>query len=172
MVEQRKQARGWHEYFAGFRANCESVPRLAAGLVQVILDDQRRIPYLLVWRWLDRDPIEEALRVSPWMGPFAGVELKRQNGSAQVVRVVRRRLPRNGGTSVLFICEFCSVPCRYLYGWSVVTEKVVRSEWKCRSCADLRYRSEGTYLRMRRLGGLPRTPPWDPWISSRPLGVR
>lgn len=167
-MEQRKQERGWHEYFVGFRVNCESVPRLPTWAVRWALDDPRGVPYLLLWRWNDEGEIKEALRVSPWLPSVERVELKRTDGSSQVVATIRRPLPRSRGTALFFICPCCGVPRRYLYGWRVCSRRVVRSSWRCRTCAGLRYRSEGTYLSpwIRFLGGYPRTPPWDPWAFT------
>ena len=82
------------------------------------------------------------------------------------IRTVRRRLPRNGGMALLLTCPCCQRPCRHLYGWSVSDKRVVRSVWKCRICAGLRYTSEGAYVRFRWLGGYPRTLPWDPYIFN------
>ncbi len=156
--------RGCHEYFLGFRVNCESVPRLPVWAVQWALEDPRSVPYLLLWRWMDAGGIKEALRVSPRSLPLAGVELKRADGTSQIIETIRRPLPRNGGSSLFLICPCCGVPRRYLYGWQVCSQRVVRSSWICRTCAGLRYRSEGTYINpwSRGLGGYPRTPPWDP----------
>ena len=166
---QRKQERGWHEYFAGFRVNCESVPRLPTWAVRWVVDDPRGVPYLLVWRWMDAGEIKEALRVSRRSSSFAEVELKRADGTSQIVETMRRRLPRNGGNALFLVCPCCGVPRRHLYGWSVVSpQRVARSLWQCRTCAGLRYQSEGTYMSpwSRVLGGYPRTPPWDPWVFS------
>jgi hypothetical protein len=165
-----KQVRGWHEYFRGFRVNCESIPRLPAWTVRWALDDPRQLPYLLVWQWMDAGPIKEALRVSR-ASLVKGVLLKRVDGSSQIVGIARRPLPQNGGSAFFLICPSCRVPRRYLYGWSVSLRRVVQSLWKCRACAGLRYRSEGTYISpwLRHLGGYPRTPPWDPWAFSHPL---
>ena len=47
---QRKQRRGWHQHFLGFRArlNCENIPVIPVWLVRSNLNDPRRIPYLLI----------------------------------------------------------------------------------------------------------------------------
>ena len=63
MVEQRKQARGWHQRFIGPRANCESVPCLPAAAVAWVLDDPRQVPYLMVWKDSRSDGVIEAVRV-------------------------------------------------------------------------------------------------------------
>jgi hypothetical protein len=173
-VEQRNQPRGWHEYFVGFRINCESVPRLPAWAVRWALDDPRGISYLLIWRWMDSGEIKEALRISHCPPAVGGTELKRRDGTSQILSTIRRSLPRNGGSALLLVCPSCGVPRRYLYGWSVFSHRVMRSSWQCRTCAGLRYQSEGaitSYLG-RLLGGYPRTPPWDPWAFSCPLRAR
>ena len=105
-MEQRKQARGWHQHFIGSwaRLNCESIPVIPAWLVRSNLDDPRKIPYLLVWK--DErygDEIKEAVRLARYVEPNTShvtddyVVLKRTDGSATVLRIVWRMLPRNGG---------------------------------------------------------------------------
>ena len=167
-MKQRRQARGWHGYFDGFRVNCESVPRLPAWVVRWALTDPRGVPYLLLWRWRYEEEIKEALRVSPQSEPMTGVELKRADSTSQIIGTVRRSLPRNGGNALFLICPCCCVPRRYLYGWRVFSHRVIRSSWICRTCAGLRYRSEGAYLSpiARIYGGYPRTPPWEPDVFS------
>jgi hypothetical protein len=167
MVKQRRSQRGWHEYYYGFRANCESVPRLSAWIVRRVLDDPRCVPYFLFWRRMDRGAPKESLGIRglPPAGEWA--ELKRIDRSSVMVQTVRRRLPGNGGAALLLYCPSCSRPRRYLYGWSVTGgNRVVRSVWKCRDCAGLRYTSEGTYVRFRWLGGYPRASPWDPYVFT------
>lgn len=166
MVEQRMSQRGWHEYYDGFRANCESVPRLSAWLVRWVLDDPRCVPYLLFWRWMDRGAPDEILGIRglPPSGEWA--ELKRINRTSVAIQTVRRCLPRGRGVVLLLKCPSCWRPCRHLYGWSVRGQRVFRSVWKCRNCAGLRYTSEGTYVRFRWLGGYPRTSPWDPYVFT------
>jgi len=167
-VEQRKQKRGWHEYFEGFRANCESVPRLPMWAVRWALDDPRQVPYLLVWRWMERYELREILCVVPGLSSASEVHVERLDGTSQQIQIVGHSLPRNGGTVRLLVCSSCDKPRLHLYGWKVRSERVFRSLWRCRTCAGLRYQSEGTYIssRMRFLGGYPRTPPWDPWAFA------
>jgi hypothetical protein len=45
------------------------------------------------------------------------VELKRTNGSATVLRIVWRNLPRNGGRALFLLCPHCDTPRRHVYGW-------------------------------------------------------
>ena len=171
-MEQRRQARGWHQYFTGFRVNCESIPRLPAWAVRCAVDDPRGIPYLLIWRWMDSGEVKEALCVSQCPASVGGLELKRRDGTSQILRTIRRSLPRNGGDALLLVCPSCGVPRRYLYGWRVFSQQVWRSMWQCRTCAGLRYRSEGAITSSfgRLLGGYPRTPPWDPSAFSSRRG--
>jgi hypothetical protein len=144
MEQWKSQPRDSRQRFASYRVNCESVPCLPVWAVRWVLDDPRGIPYLLVWRWLDRGEVREALRVSRTLPPVEGVELKRTDGTSQVVETVRRPLPRNGGSALLLVCPHCGGPRRTLYGWSVCAQQLLRSLWQCRTCAGLRYRSEGT----------------------------
>ena len=45
------------------------------------------------------------------------VELKRTDGSATVLSIVWRILPRNGGRSLFLLCPYCNTPRRHVYGW-------------------------------------------------------
>jgi hypothetical protein len=74
-----------------------------------------------------------------------------------------RRQPL-GGRMLLLRCWRCQRPCRALYGFKVGNDgrfyKAVMADWECRRCAELRYSSEGGYLRpgvvFRAFGSLPR----------------
>jgi hypothetical protein len=59
MVEQRKRRGG---RFFGRRVNCEQVPLLPAWAVGWMLDDPRKIPYLLIWKSEYDGKIKEAVR--------------------------------------------------------------------------------------------------------------
>jgi hypothetical protein len=99
------------------RVNLEYVPLVPAKTVRWILDDPRRIPYLLVWV-SDRDGnAKDAVRVAQCgdHGPFYGtcrkvfylrdtcvrcswLKIKRSDGQCDIIRAVWLPLPRNGGT--------------------------------------------------------------------------
>jgi len=161
-VDQRKQGRGWNGHFLGFwaRLNCENMPVIPAWLVRSNLNDPRRIPYLLVWKDERDGEIKEAVRLARFVGTFDDhVELKRTDGSTTVLRIVWRTLPRNGGRALFLFCPYCETPRRHVYGWEWDSfsgwSNIVRSiSWRCRSCARLRYSSEGGYLRPTGLGRL------------------
>jgi hypothetical protein len=192
-VYQRKQGRGWDGHFLGFwaRLNCENMPVIPAWLVRSNLNDPRRIPYLLVWKdERHSGEIMEAVRLAHFIacGREANdyVELKRTDGSTTVLRIVWRMLPRKGGRALFLLCPHCDTPRRYVYGWvwdsvSGWSNRVRRISWRCRSCARLRYSSEGGYLRPAygRLGhfgvmlgaswgNLPRPDSWLPYIFTSP----
>jgi hypothetical protein len=194
-VEQRKQARGWHQHFIGSwaRLNCENMPVIPAWLVGSNLNDPRRIPYLLIWKDDRHDgEIKEAVRLARFVEPSNSrvtdnyVELKRADGSATVLRIVWRMLLRNGGRALLLVCSYCNTPRRHVYGWewdshSGWSNRVRRTDWCCRSCNRLRYSSEGGYLRpsglgrlgqlgvmLRALGNLPRPQSWLPYVFTSP----
>jgi len=84
-VEGRKQVRGWHQQFLGFRAriNCENIPVIPAWIVRNNLEDPRKSAYLLVWKdeWHGGE-IKEAARLTCFLACGAEnnhyVELKRQ----------------------------------------------------------------------------------------------
>ena len=166
MVKHRNQRRDWNERFAGFRINCESVPRLPASVMRNAVDDPRRIPYLLLWRDRWNEKIQEILRVI--LISENVIELKRSSGVSQRTELRRAGLP-NGGAALFLVCPSCYTARRDLYGWSTSSGGVFRSSWQCRICAGLRYSSEGRYVpRMFRCsgGGYPRTQPWDPLVFS------
>ena len=123
-MEQRKQARGWHQHFIGSwaRLNCENMPVIPAWLVRSNLNDPRRIPYLLVWKEDRHDgKIMEAVRLAHFTacGREANdyVELKRTDESTTVLRIVWRTLPSNGGRALFLLCSSCETPRRHVYGW-------------------------------------------------------
>jgi hypothetical protein len=177
-VEQRKQARGRHQHFIGSwaRLNCENMPVIPAWLVRRCLDDPRRIPYLLVWKREHLDgKIMEVVRLARYKRDDNYVEIKRTNESTTVLRIVWRTLPRNGGRALLLHCFICNTPRRHVYGWewdsfSGWSNRVRNVSWRCRSCARLRYSSEGGYLYpgklFRALGNLPRPEPWLPYVFT------
>lgn len=146
--------------FFGRRVNCEQVPLLPAWVLGRVLADPRAIPYLLVWRSRFDSTVQEAVRVAPYSEPpspfpieWAGwVEIKRTDLTRNLVRTVLRSLPRSRAKARLAICPSCQVPRRALYAWhpgGTYTTSAVRSGWKCRTCAGLRYASEGGALVFR-----------------------
>lgn len=194
-MERRQQGRGCDGHFLGFwaRLNCENMPVIPAWLVRRCLDDPRRIPYLLIWKDERHDgEIKEAVRLARFVEPSSSrvtdnyVELKRTDGSATVLRIIWRMLPRNGGRALLLVCSYCNTPRRYVYGWewdsfSGWSNRVRRTDWCCRSCNRLRYSSEGGYLRptglgrlgrlgvmLRAYGNLPRPESWLPYVFTSP----
>jgi hypothetical protein len=194
-VHERKQRHGWHGHFIGYwaRLNCENMPVIPAWLVRGHLNDPRQIPYLLIWKDERHDgEIKEAVRLGRYFDPhdphaaYNHVELKRTDGSVTVLRFVWRALPRNGGRTLLMFCSYCNTPRRHVYGWEWDSvsgwSNMVRSiSWRCRSCARLRYSSEGGYLRptglgrlgqlgvrLRAFGNLPRPESWLPYVFTSP----
>jgi hypothetical protein len=183
-VEQRKQGRGRHQHFIGSwaRLNCENMPVIPAWIVRSNLNDPRKIPYLLVWKEKRHGgEIKEAVRLARYVEPSNSrmtdnyVELKRTDGSLTVLRIVWRMLPRNCGRSLFLFCPFCNTPRRHVYGWewdsfSGWSNRVRSISWRCRSCARLRYSSEGGYLccpgMFRALGNLPRPESWLPYVFT------
>ena len=156
---------------------------LAAWLMRSNLNDPRKIPYLLIWKDARDGEIKEAVRLARFVEPSNSrvtddhVELKRTDGSATVLRIVWRILPRNGGRALLLVCSYCNTPRRHVYGWewdsfSGWSNRVRSVSWRCRSCARLRYASEGGYLRpgvmFRDFGNLPRPEFWLPNVFTSP----
>jgi hypothetical protein len=156
------------------------------------LDDPRKIPYLLVWV-SDRDgTAKDAVRLAQcddpghFYGPCREVfslrdtyvrcswlKVKRSDKQCDVIRAVWLPLPRNGGHDLSLVCLGCETPKRHLYGWEAgrqYTNSAETSHWFCRSCARVRYASEGGYLRpgrfLRAYGNLPRPQPWFPYMFT------
>jgi hypothetical protein len=137
--------------FFGHRVNCERVPFLPAWAVAWVLDDPRKIPYLLVWQRPEGSAVREVVRVSLYgQFPADWAEIKRpMERTRDLIRTLLRPLPRNGGKARLLICPYCKIPRRGLYGWELggqYTSRVIRSTWGCRKCNLLRYASEGGAL--------------------------
>ncbi len=104
--------------FLGRRVNLEGVPALPAGAVRRILDDPRRIPYLLVWRSPWDGEIKEAVRVvrlgpPPYLPEGDSIEVKRTDGTVCRLRVLKRALPRNSGQNI-FLPALAVAPCGLL----------------------------------------------------------
>jgi hypothetical protein len=175
--------------FFGRRVNCESVPALPAIAVRRVLDDPRKIPYLLVWRSSRDGLIKEAVRIirlgpPPYLPEADSIEVKRTDGSVCHLRVLRRPLPRNAGYDVLLACPRCCSLRRALYGWEAggpYTNSAQTSLWQCRTCAGLRFSSEGGALVLRSRWAFiraieaaygrsrsPRPEPWIPYVFTSP----
>ena len=193
MVEQRKTVRDWAGRFIGPRVNRENVPCLPVGALTWMLDDPRNVPYLMIWMDQDGERILEAVRVMRFTEmeqdiPWAKcVEIKRADRTKNWVLTIERPLPRNGGKARLVICPRCQSPRRALYPWKLDSSRrhaVFVSGWQCRSCAQLRYASEGGALVFRPwtdLGRIIRNlegdrkdgpEPCYPWVFSNPADAR
>jgi|SRR6267143_1270509 len=154
-LRQRREGR-----FFGLRVNCEQVPSLPAWAVRRILDDPRKIPYLLVWRRPWDGAIKEVVRVMRVAPPACfpeveAIEVKRSGRSVTDLHVFRRLLPRHGGHDIFLECPGCRELRRALYGWEAggaTTRSAYLSQWQCRECAGLRYASEGGALLIRSRG--------------------
>jgi hypothetical protein len=108
--------------FFGRRVNCEQVPALPAGVVREVLNDPRRIPYLLIWKSPRDGDVKEAVRVirldpPPYLPTADAIEIKRTDGSVSHIRAIKRSLPRNGGYTTLLACPYCCSLRHTLYGW-------------------------------------------------------
>jgi hypothetical protein len=110
--------------------------------------------------------------------------VKRTNGTVQQVYFAWRPMPRNGGRNLLLFCWHCGKFRRSLYGWEAggrYTSSAQSSDWQCRSCAGLRYASEGGALVHWGRGALARMfetfagplrserpQPWHPYVFTSP----
>jgi hypothetical protein len=144
----------------------------------------------LVWKDERDAEIKEAVRLAHFTAcgregnDYA--ELKRTDGTITFLRIVWRTLPRNGGRALFLLCPCCETLRRHVYGWewdsvSGWSNRVRSVSWRCRSCARLRYSSEGGYLRptglgrlgrlgvmLRAYGNLPRPRSWLPYVFTSP----
>jgi hypothetical protein len=136
MNEYRDEGR-----FDGLRVDCEQVPLLPAWAVAWVLDDPRKIPYFLIWKRPEDSSAREVVRVSPYCerpnqdvnGPGC-TEIKRPDGTRDLIRTLLKPLPRDGGEARLLVCPRCQSPRRGLYGWEQGgpnTASVTRSFWGC-----------------------------------------
>jgi hypothetical protein len=111
-----------------------------------------------------------------WIG---WAEIRRPDGTRDLIRTLLRPLPRNGGKARLLICRYCKTPRRGLYGWELGGPRVTRSTWGCRKCYSLRYASEGGALVHHDRGALTslfeslcgpirsdRPEPWLPYVFT------
>jgi len=128
--------------------------------------------------------VKEAVRLTCHADGYSGyVQLKRTDGNTTVLGLVWRLLPRNGGRALFLFCPYCQKQRRFVYGWewdsfSGWSNRVRSISWRCRSCAMLRYSSEGGYLRpaygrlgelgnrLRAFGNLPRPVRWFPSVFT------
>jgi hypothetical protein len=123
--------------------------------VAQVLGDPKKIPYLLVWRRLSDDTIQEAVHVVP-QSEIGFDEIRRQDGTCNCICTFSRHL-RNGGKAQSLICPFCQIPRRGSYGWKAdgpVTSSVVSSGWGSRACNKLHCSSEGGALVIRGRGAI------------------
>jgi hypothetical protein len=168
--------------------NCEHVPVLPAWAVRRVLEDPRKIPYLLVWTSRRDGTLRECVQVAHYSQPptefkmdWTGwILIKHPDGRGTPVKTILRALPRNGGSALLMQCPQCDKPRRALYGWEVnryQANAVYKGRWQCRLCAELRYASEGGALLLRsRIPALreflpqhmDRPAPWYPHVFSNP----
>lgn len=160
MGSQYQAVRRREGRYFGARVNCESVPCLPAEAIAWVLNDPRKLPYLMVWQDPDTGKIREAARVARYSEPpnqfnldWTGwVEIRRLDRRPTRFGTIQRPMPRNGGTALLVRCPECRGPKRALYAWEVNharTHSVHSCRWQCRRCAGLRYSSEGGALVFR-----------------------
>src|SRR5215472_14906010 len=88
---------GWEGHFDGPRVDCEQVPLLPARAVAWVLDDPRKIPYLFVWKRAEDGSVREAVRVSAYSELAGWADIKRTDGTRNLIRTLLKPLPRNGG---------------------------------------------------------------------------
>jgi hypothetical protein len=191
MVGHRKRVTRCAGRFHGPRVNCENLPCLPVKTLEWVLNDPRKLPYLLVWRDEESESIVVVARVAiaVWddTPETRCVSIKQPGGLQHWVRTFKRPLPRNGGKTTFMICPVCASPRRRLYPFSLNPtgrHAVFADSWQCRGCAQLRYASEGGALVFRprtELGRLvaevegdrkDRPEHWYPWVFANPLDAK
>ena len=109
MGSQYQAVRRREGRYFGARVNCESVPCLPAEAIAWVLNDPRKLPYLMVWQDPDTGKIREAARVARYSEPpnqfnldWTGwVEIRRLDRRPTRFGTIQRPMPRNGGTALL-----------------------------------------------------------------------
>lgn len=156
MGTARTERRGYHGYFVGERAriNCEAVPVLPARLVRNLFDEQKS--YLLEWRSpFGEQKIFDSVTITFHRTPHDYIDLLRHtHGPDAVVKIIWRAQPRSRGYVLSLACPGCSASKFFLYGaeWDKFSGRSNRVRfigWLCRTCAHLRYSSEGNGLLIR-----------------------
>ena len=187
--ETRKQTKVRRPFLLA-QSDCEYVPALPARVVRQVLNDPRKIPYLLIWQDASDGDIKEAVRVRRYIPPSQHppdsemVDVKRTDGSLLLLRYVCRRLPRGNGRDLFLMCWRCARLRRMLYAWEArgpYTTSARTTDWQCRTCAGLRYASEGGALVLRSRGSWfralemhsrmtrsDRPDSWYPYVFSSP----
>src|SRR5215467_2597735 len=107
---ETKRKRGPDGRFEGPRVNVEDVPRLPTFPARWVLEDPRKRPYFVYWA-PGNGPAWALKMASAEEGRAVAVTF--ENGATQRIAVLRRRLPKGTGTSLLYLCPSCQRPCRY-----------------------------------------------------------
>jgi hypothetical protein len=119
--------------------------------------------------WAPENGPAFALKMTPAEDRGA-VVITLENGEAQTISVLRRRLPRGTGGALFYICPSCRWPRRYLYRLAVSGTTLVASRGLlCQRCANLRFASQGAYRpAFAPSWGPCARSPWDPQAVSDP----
>jgi hypothetical protein len=123
-------------------------------------------PYFVFWVSPHDGTLTRVLRMEA-VQQGAAVQLTIPDVGVFQIPIVRRQLPRRGGSSILYRCPGCGQPRRYLHLRSLVIGRLVDYQGPlCQACAGLRWASQGRYLGVLRLP-FPRHPR-DPRAVSDP----
>jgi hypothetical protein len=139
-------------FCGGRRVNVESAPRLPAWLLGRIFDYGRSVD--LLWQ----SDIQETVfllrvaRLSSKPGLGEALVQAEDDGVTDTWRLLMRSAP-NGGRQTLVSCRECEEWVRHLYPYLVSGDRLYLSAWHCRSCAGLRYTSEGSWRPANRVFG-------------------
>ena len=147
MVKQRKTGRDWAGRFIGPRVNCENVPLFTSRALAWMLDDPRKVPYLMIWMDQNSEKIIEAVRIalSPDMEeeiPWAKcVEITKELMACRIGFLRSSDLFRGTGERP----DWSSVRTANIHdvrstlgGWirAGAMQPSYSRSWQCRSCAN------------------------------------
>jgi hypothetical protein len=126
------------------------------------------VPYFVFWTSPFDSTLIRTLRMES-VQQGAAVQLTIPDVGVFQIPIVRRPLPRRGGSSIFYRCPGCGQPRRYLYLRSLVIGRLVDYQGPlCQACAGLRWASQGRYIGVFHRGfPLPRHPR-DPRAVSDP----
>jgi hypothetical protein len=150
----------------GIRVNVEAAPRLPAWPLGRIFDYQ--LPVDLFWKSCVGGEAFAArvVRFQSTREPAQPMVQIWEDGGAQAWQLRFIAAPHGGGQT-LVVCPDCSKAVRHLYPLQVLQDGVFLCPWRCRLCAGLRYRSEGSWRPSNRAWG----PYPRPWTYGDPVAT-
>ena len=97
------------------------MPRLPTFPARWTLEDPRGWPYFVFWT-APGDELAYHVRMAAAGG--AAIVVSTPDGKRRRIEMLRRPLPRHGGTALLYHCPRCGKPRRYLYGVALIETEI------------------------------------------------